>query len=39
MMPVVREYELENLAELVDNLKRPGSRDLAQKVFDAMTTN
>jgi|694.fasta_scaffold00328_4 chemotaxis protein methyltransferase CheR len=39
LMPVVREYELENLAELVDNLKRPGSRDLAQKVVDAMTTN
>lgn len=39
LMPIVRECGLENLTELVDSLKRPGSRDLAQKVVDAMTTN
>lgn len=39
LMPIVRENGLENLAELVDRLKRPGSRELAQKVVDAMTTN
>ncbi len=37
--PVARENGLSSLDELVAALKKPGSRDLATKVIDAMTTN
>ena len=37
--PVARENGLPSLDELVVALKKPGSRDLATKVIDAMTTN
>lgn len=39
LMPIVRQNGLETLPDLVSQLKRPGSRDLAQQVIDAMTTN
>ena len=37
--PVARENALSSLDELVAALKKPGTRDLATKVIDAMTTN
>lgn len=37
--PVARENGLSSLEELVAALKKPGSRELATKVIDAMTTN
>ena len=37
--PVARENGMSSLSELVMALKKPGSRDLARKVIDAMTTN
>ncbi len=39
LMPVARENGLATLPDLAAALKRPGSRDLSQKVVDAMTTN
>lgn len=39
LMPIVRDNGLASLPDLVTALKRPGSRDLSQKVIDAMTTN
>ncbi len=37
--PIARENDLASLDELAAALKKPGSRELAQKVIDAMTTN
>lgn len=39
LMPVAREAGLNSLTELVIALKKPGSRELSQKVVNAMTTN
>lgn len=39
LMPVAQQNGLASLPELVAQLKRPGSRELAQQVVDAMTTN
>lgn len=37
--PIARENGMASLEELVTALKRPGNRELSQKVVDAMTTN
>jgi chemotaxis protein methyltransferase CheR len=37
--PVARDNGMASLDELVDALKRPGNRELARQVIDAMTTN
>jgi chemotaxis protein methyltransferase CheR len=37
--PIARENGFESLDQLVVALKRPGNRELAQQVIDAMTTN
>ena len=39
LLPVARQHGMQSLAELVTQLKRPGTRELAQQVIDAMTTN
>lgn len=39
LAPIAKDQGVSSLAELASALKRPGSRDLAQKVVDAMTTN
>lgn len=39
LMPVARDLGLGSLPELASALKRPGSRELSQRVVDAMTTN
>lgn len=37
--PIARENGMSSLDELVEALKKPGSRDLSRQVIDAMTTN